>query len=401
MPDHESEQPTASVGPDAPTHARPPERIDRYEILSVIGEGGMGVVYRARQEKPAREVALKVIRAGVPTSEQLRRFELEADVLGRLKHPGIAQVYDAGTLDEGAGAQPYFAMELVDGQPLTKHAAARGLSVRDRLALFAKVCDAVQHAHGKGVIHRDLKPGNILVTPDGEPKVLDFGVARLTDADVQSVTMQTDIGQLIGTVPYMSPEQVAGDPGDLDTRSDVYALGVVLYELLTDRLPYDLRQKMIAEAARIIQEEEPTSLSSVSRALRGDIETIVGTALAKEKDRRYASASAFAADLRRFLQDEPIAARPPSASYQLQKFARRNKALVGGVVATFIALAGGLVGTTTFALGEAQQRQAADQARAEAERIAEFQAEQLSAIEPELMGVRLRASILDAAPEAS
>lgn len=373
----------------------PGDVLGRYRIEGILGAGGMGVVYRARQDRPAREVALKVIGPGLASARSIRRFELEAEVLGRLQHPGIAQIYEAGTADAGFGPTPFFAMELVRGVSLTRYACDNGLSTRQRLELFALVCDAVQHAHSKGVIHRDLKPGNILVGEDGRAKVLDFGVARLTEHDVQMTTVQTDIGQLIGTVPYMSPEQVAGDAAELDTRSDVYALGVVLYELLTGRLPYDLSKKVVHEAARIIREEDPTRLSSVDRSLRGDIETISLKALEKEKERRYQSASDLASDIARYLRDEPISARPASAAYQLRKFARRNRALVGGVVATIVALAAGLVGTAAFAVRAEEQRREAESARTlaeeqraaaekhakETEQVAKFQAAMLSGVD--------------------
>ena len=197
----------------------------------------MGTVYEAEQDRPRRKVALKVIRPGLASPQLLRRFELEAQVLGRLQHPGIAHIYEAGMADAGYGPQPFFAMELVPGRPLTEFAEAEQLGTRERLKLMARVCDAVQHAHQKGVIHRDLKPGNILVDGQGQPKILDFGVARATDADLAVTTLQTDIGQLVGTIPYMSPEQIEADPSQLDTRSDVYALGVITYELLAGRLP--------------------------------------------------------------------------------------------------------------------------------------------------------------------
>ncbi|MHC4129504.1 MAG: tetratricopeptide repeat protein, partial [Planctomycetota bacterium] len=321
-------------------------KIGRYTVRRSIAAGGMGVVYEAVQDHPHRLVALKVMRHGAASRAALGRFRHESEILGRLQHPNIAQVYDAGTFDEGHGVQPYFAMEFIRGRPLLEYAEVKGLGTRERLGLFIKICDAVQYAHHKGVIHRDLKPDNVLVDDLGEPKVLDFGVARATDADIQVTTLRTDIGQLIGTVPYMSPEQVTGDPHELDTRSDIYSLGVVLYELMCGRLPHDLKEKSIPEAARVIREEDPTPLSSVNRVFRGDIETIVAKALAKEKDRRYQTAAELAADLRHYLADEPIVARPPSTFYQLRKFARRNKALVGGVSVAFAALALGTVVAT-------------------------------------------------------
>ncbi len=273
--------------------------------------------------------------------ELLRRFEQESQALGRLQHPGIAQIYEAGTAKTALGSQPYFAMEFIEGQHLLHYAATRQPGVRERLEIMARICEAVHHAHQRGLIHRDLKPGNILVDGSGQPKVLDFGVARVTDSDARA-TQRTDVGQMIGTLAYMSPEQVLADPLELDTRSDVYALGVILYELLAARLPYKLGHHL-HEAVHAIREEDPAPLSSVSRVYRGDIETIVGTALNKEKTRRYGSAADLAADIRRYLKDEPIVARPPTTTYQLRKFARRHKGLVGGLAAVFVVLVMGIV----------------------------------------------------------
>jgi tetratricopeptide (TPR) repeat protein/predicted Ser/Thr protein kinase len=311
-----------------------PETLGHYRILRLIGEGGMGAVYEAEQDRPRRVVALKVIRPGFANPELLRRFELESAALARLQHPGIAQIYDAGTAQTATGPQPYFAMEFIRGVSLCDYSRERNLTTRQRLELVAGICDAVEHAHQRGIIHRDLKPGNILVDETGRAKILDFGVARITDSDAQA-TRHTDLGQMIGTLAYMSPEQVLADPLELDTRSDVYALGVILYELLAERLPYQLSARLL-EAARAIREEDPAPLSSVSRSYRGDIETIVAKALEKEKSRRYSSAAALAADIRRYLAHEPIAARPASAGYQLQKFTLRHKALVGAATAIFM-----------------------------------------------------------------
>ena len=345
----------------------------------------MGAVYEALQDNPRRTVALKVINAGAVSASLLRRFEHEAQVLGRLQHPGIAQIFEAGTFDLGHGVQPFFAMEFIRGEPLNEFAQRRNLGTRQRLDLLSKVCDAVQHAHQRGIIHRDLKPANILVDETGQPKVLDFGVARATDGDVQTTTLRTDIGQLIGTIPYMSPEQAAGDPDDLDTRSDVYAIGVIGYQLLTGRMPYDLKAKMIHEAVRVIREDDPTPLSSVNRVFAGDIDTIIGKALEKDKTRRYESASAMSDDLRRYLRDEPITARPPTTWYQVRKFAARNRVLVGGVAAVFaILLAASVVSTLLFLRADAQRVRAegaeqlaqerfesAERARVHAERMVE------------------------------
>jgi eukaryotic-like serine/threonine-protein kinase len=326
-----------------------PAAIGRYRIVRVLGEGGMGIVYEAEQEQPRRSVALKVIKPGFATPERLWRFEHESKALGRLQHPGIAQIYEASTADAGFGQQPYFAMEFIRGQSLLSYAEAHHLDTRERLSLAAKICDAVEHAHRRGLIHRDLKPGNILVDETGQPKILDFGVARVTESDAQ-VTRQTDLGQILGTLDYMSPEQVLADPQAVDTRSDVYSLGVILYELLSGRLPHDLSRRQLPEAVRTIREDDPVSLSSISRDYRGDIETIVGKALEKDKSRRYASAADLAEDIRRYLSDEPITARPPSTAYQVQKFAQRHRALVTGVTAVFVALAGGVIVSTTLAI---------------------------------------------------
>jgi tetratricopeptide (TPR) repeat protein/predicted Ser/Thr protein kinase len=318
-------------------------RLGHYRIVRKIAEGGMGAVYEAEQDNPRRTVALKVIRQGFPSEALLRRFEHEAQILGRLHHAGIAQVFEAGTASTPSGPQPFFVMELIDGRPLTQFADQRGLDLRARLELMVRICDAVHHAHQKGVIHRDLKPANILVEESGQPKILDFGVARATDSDLRSATMQTDVGQLLGTLPYMSPEQVAADPLDLDIRSDVYALGVILYELVCGRPPYDLGGKMLHEAVHVIREVDPVPLSSINRVLRGDVEIIVEKALEKDKTRRYASAAELAADIERHLRDEPIVARPASTIYQLKKFTRRNKALVFGLAAVFVVLVAGIV----------------------------------------------------------
>ena len=294
-----------------------PAAVGHYRIRRVLGEGGMGTVYEAEQEHPRRIVALKVIKPGWASAELLRRFEQESLALGRLQHPGIAQIHEAATADSGSGPQPYFAMEFIRGDSLLAYAAAHHLNTRQRLELMVKICDAVHHAHQRGIIHRDLKPGNILVDESGQPKVLDFGVARVTDSDAYA-TRQTDVGQLVGTLAYMSPEQVLADPLELDLRSDVYALGVLLYELLSGHLPYTIGRQ-IHEAARAIREDDPAPLSSIDRMYRGDIETIVAKSLEKEKVRRYASAADLASDIGRYLKDEPITARPPSTAYQLQE----------------------------------------------------------------------------------
>jgi eukaryotic-like serine/threonine-protein kinase len=331
-----------------------PATIGHYRVVHLLGEGGMGVVYEAEQENPRRAVALKVLKPGFAGAELRRRFEQECSALGRLQHPGIAQIYEAGTADAGFGPQPYFAMELVNGRPLLEHADAHKLNTRERLELMLKICEAVDHAHQRGIIHRDLKPGNILVEDSGRPKILDFGVARATDSDAHR-TRQTDLGQVVGTLAYMSPEQALGDPEALDVRSDVYSLGVICYELLAGRLPYRLGPKL-HEALQAIRDKDPEPLGATGRAYRGDVETIVAKALEKDKARRYGSTADMAADIRRYLADEPILARPASTTYQLQKFARRNKVLVAGVAAVFLTLAAGIVASALQATRATRER---------------------------------------------
>ena len=279
-----------------------PERIGCYRITREIGQGGMGVVYEARQEQPRRTVALKVIRPGLASRDVLKRFRREADLLGRLQHPGIACIYEAGSAAlevHGAGVQrPFFAMEFVNGRPVTQHVREADLSLGASLEIFARICDAAHHAHQRGVVHRDLKPANVLVDESGQPKILDFGVARATNADVYASSLRTDAGQLIGTLAYMSPEQVGRAPQHIDARSDVYSLGVMLYQLLASRMPLDLDDRSIADAVRTIQEVEPPRVGTIDTRLRGDVDTIVTRAIAKDRNRRYQSAALLAADIR-------------------------------------------------------------------------------------------------------
>ena len=369
-----------------------PARIGRYRIVRLLGEGGMGLVYEAEQDQPCRTVALKVIKGAFAGPEVLRRFEGEAQALGRLQHPGIAQIYEAGTADSGFGPQPYFAMEFIRGVSLLRYADAHRLSTRERLELMAKICAAVHHAHQRGIIHRDLKPGNILVDEAAQPKVLDFGVACATDREGQA-TRHTGLGQLVGTLEYMSPEQVLADPLHVDTRTDVYALGVILFELLAGRLPYQLGAQL-HEAVQTIRESSPVRLSAISRAYRGDIETIAAKALEKDKERRYPSAAELGADIERYLRDEPIVARPPGTAYQLRKFARRHKAVVSAAAAVFVALSAGVVVSTREAVRAQRAEQVALRERdraAAAERRATVERDRAVSAEREATAGRERA----------
>jgi tetratricopeptide (TPR) repeat protein len=338
-----------------------PERIGGYRIVRRLGTGGMGSVYEAEQEHPSRPVALKVMDRGLSSPTARRRFAFESEALARLRHPAIAQVYEAVAPDEGALAAPWFAMEYVpDARSIDEWAEGRD---RDqRLALFADVCDAVHHGHQRGVIHRDLKPANILVTAEDQPKVIDFGVARLVDPTGEGQG-GTIAGQLVGTLGNMAPEQIVGNPEEVDTRADVYALGTVLYELLTGRPPFVLEGLTFTQAIQAVTRAEPPRPSAVARGLSRDLDAIVRTAMAADIDRRYNSASALAADVRRVLDKLPISARPPSLGYVLAQFARRNKVAVAAAAVVLVAL----VASTSVSLGFATTAEAkakeADHAR--------------------------------------
>jgi serine/threonine protein kinase len=388
---------------DEPTVTeRPGTVIGPYKLMEQIGEGGMGLVFVAEQVQPVRrKVALKVIKPGMDTRDVIARFEQERQALALMDHPNIAKVLDAGATDTG---RPYFVMELVRGVPITEYCDTNQLTPKERLGLFVSVCHAVQHAHQKGVVHRDLKPSNVLVTlHDGTPvvKVIDFGVAKAVGQHLTEKTIYTRFAQMIGTPLYMSPEQAEMSGLDIDTRSDVYSLGVLLYELLTGTTPFD-RQRILKaafdEVRRIIREEDPpkpsTRLSTLGATLpavsakrrteprklsalvKGDLDWIVMKALEKDRTRRYETANGLARDVQRYLADEPVEACPPSASYRLRKFARRYKTLLATAAAFLALLAVGTAVSTWQAVrattAEREEREQRDAARA-AQEVAEDQ----------------------------
>ncbi|GAB5495009.1 MAG: hypothetical protein Phyf2KO_00890 [Phycisphaerales bacterium] len=369
--------------------------IGKYRVLRVLGRGGMSVVYECKQDQPSRRVALKLMDGRLSSPAMNRRLRLEAEVLGRLKHECIATVYEAGATPRSEGGQPYFAMELVEGVPLTEYADREGLDTRDRLELLARIAGGVEHAHQKGVIHRDLKPGNILVTHSGVPKILDFGIARVIDADIKTTTMHTSAGAILGTIAYMSPEQAAANPAAVDTRSDVYSLGVLGFELLSGRLPHEVENTPIHEAVRRIREDQPTLLATLNTSLRGDIDTMIAKALETDPDRRYSSAAAFADDLHRFLADQPIAARPPSTFYQLRKFSRRNKALVTALLAIGTALSCATLVSIGFAVSAEHSRKEAQAALDDLKVVSDYQAGQFSLMDPQQLGINIAQSLRD------
>lgn len=311
----------------------------------LIGEGGMGRVYLGRQSAPQRPVAVKVVRQGIGTAAALRRFEREAESLARLGHPGIASIHLYGTVASAGVETPYFVMEYVAGaMPVTEYAVANGLPAHGRLELFLRVCDAVGHAHARGVLHRDLKPANILVDENGQPKLIDFGVARHLDRDTILTTGFSDIGRLVGTIQYMAPEQFHSDSAGLGVQADVYSLGVVLYELLSGRPPFDLRQAVLAQAARVVLEDEPPPLSIVNGQVGRGIGYVVRACLEKDPRRRYSSVADLEADIGRYLMGEPVHAQPPALRDWLRRLWRKQRSAMAfgaGMAAVGLAVAVG------------------------------------------------------------
>lgn len=389
--------PTLS-GPDTPqpvdqSTQTMPDSIGEYRIVGLLGQGGMGVVWEAEQQQPRRRVALKVMRQGHYVDDlHARMFRREAEVLGRLKHPNIAAIYESGHTEDG---HDFFAMELVRGLTLAEWLAQRPHVVtteelRLRLRLFRTICEAVNYAHQRGVIHRDLKPSNIILTEETSSaaasagsllpavKILDFGLARVTDVEAMAASVLTEVGMIKGTLQYMAPEQARGEAEAIDVRTDVYALGVILYELVAGRRPYDVVASALAEAVRVICEEPPQSLSqgwSGTRKLDHDVETIVAKALEKDPERRYGSATALSDDVERYLSSQPIMARPPSAGYRFRKMVRRHRALVGGAAVLLVVLvAASLVSTTMYLRARTEA--------AKAEQAAAFLGEMLTGVGP-------------------
>lgn len=350
--------------PEVLTGLEAGQRIGAYRVIERIGSGGMGAVYAAEHEELGRRVALKLLPGGHASSSALRRFRDEVQMLARLRHPRIAQIYEAGSEELPGGAVPWFAMELVeDGRDLLTWADEEQADLDDRLRLFVQLCEAVAHGHGRGVLHRDLKPSNVLVDGEGRVRLIDFGIARALEGGADDSAAHTRTGWLIGTPQCMAPEQLTEDERDLDVRCDVYALGALLYQLTTGRPPHDLSGKSLAAMATILREQEPVRPSALVSGYPSDLEWVVLHALEKEPRLRYATVDALAEDLRRFRANEPVSVGPPTPWYRLRKFARRNRVLVAGGTALFVGLILAVVGTS---LGLVRARVAEAEARSAA-----------------------------------
>jgi non-specific serine/threonine protein kinase/serine/threonine-protein kinase len=387
-----------SVKDSVPVAAEPAIRLPNYRILELVGSGGMGEVYAAQQERPMRrKVALKVIKLGMDSRRIVARFESERQALALMSHPNIANVYDAGTTEQG---RPFFSMEYVEGIPITAYCDRYRLSIQGRLELFLKVCEGVQHAHQKGIIHRDLKPSNVLVTIQDEvavPKIIDFGLAKATSHQLSEESMHTRLGTMIGTPEYMSPEQVEMSGLDIDTRSDIYSLGVLLYVLLVGTLPFSFKQIRSSapeEIRRVIREVEPArpssrlstlednaprvaqrrnwELSSLVKRIRGDLDWITMKALEKDRTRRYQTANALALDIRRHLGHEPVAAGPPSTAYRARKFVRRHRIGVAAALLVAALVVAGTVGTALGFLRAVRAERVANEEAEAARQVSDF-----------------------------
>ena len=358
-----------------------PQRLGPFRLLSVLGEGGMGRVYLAEQSHPSRQVALKVLRSATVPTEFQQRFRREVELLAALEHPGIARLYESGVVDTPAGPAPYLAMEVVRGTDALRYAQSRPL--RERVELLVRVCRAAHHAHTRGVIHRDLKPANILVDDSGQPKMLDFGVAHVLGRE--DLTQMTVAGEVLGTIPYMSREQLAGDARQLDARWDVYALGVIAYEILCGQLPYEglAEASTVLRALALVQTRSPVPLGRKLPAARGDLETVVMKAMAAEAAACYGSAAELAADLERWLAQRPIEARPPTLRYVLGLFVRRHRALSAAVALVFIAVLAGAGISLSYALAEAQARREAETRAGELNAVNRFLQDMLASAAPE------------------